>query len=256
MTFPVVFNLLGHPVHAHEVLELAGYAAGSQLFVLLGRRMPGPKLDFEQGTLVVLGCLIGALVGSRVLAMIESIHAYWPMRHDPMILISGKTIAGGLAGGWAGVEIVKRALGIKQSTGDRFVFPILLGICVGRIGCFLEGLPDHTYGIATSLPWGVDFGDGVRRHPTQLYEIVFCIVLAALILLRMRRPWRCGELFRLFMIGYFAWRFAVEFVKPRETYGGLSPIQMTSLAVVCAALIGLRNLRASTSLPETAVAHA
>jgi prolipoprotein diacylglyceryltransferase len=177
------------------------------------------------------------------LALVESIHTYWPYRHDLSILLGGKTIAGGLAGGWAGVEVVKRDQRIADSTGDRFVFPILLGLSIGRVGCFLTGLADHTYGVATNLPWGVDFGDGVRRHPTQLYEIVFAMALAAVLLLRMQRPRRDGELFRLFMLGYFAWRFCVEFIKPRETYGGLSPIQIFSFIVVCIALRSLYTLR-------------
>jgi phosphatidylglycerol---prolipoprotein diacylglyceryl transferase len=204
--------------------------------------MRGPRLPMEESVLLILGCLAGALLGSRLLALVESFHTYWPYRHDFRVLLSSKTIVGGLAGGWLGVEIIKRDLGITQSTGDRFVFPLLLGTCVGRVGCFLEGLPDHTYGIPTSLPWGVDFGDGIRRHPTQLYEIAFCLVLAGLLLLRMRRPWINGEIFRLYMIGYFAFRFAVEFIKPRETYWGFSPIQLTSLLVVFFALRSWRKL--------------
>ncbi|HUB25035.1 MAG TPA: prolipoprotein diacylglyceryl transferase family protein [Tepidisphaeraceae bacterium] len=256
MVFPVIFHIAGFAVHAHQIFELAGYAVGTQLLIFFGKRMPGPKLDFEQGTLIVLGCLVGALIGSRLLAFVESIHTYWPLLDEPQLFFDGKTIAGGLAGGWAGVEMVKWSLGIRRSTGDRFVFPILIGIAIGRIGCFLEGLPDHTYGIATSLPWGVDFGDGVRRHPTQLYESLFCLLLAGAIWVRMRRPWRCGELFRFCMLGYFAWRFCVEFIKPRETYGGLSPIQMTSLAVVVISIISLRRLRVTEPFPDKETIHA
>lgn len=43
-------------------------------------------------------------------------------------------------------------------------------MAVGRLGCFFAGLPDYTYGVPTDLPWGVNFGDGVPRHPVQLYE--------------------------------------------------------------------------------------
>jgi phosphatidylglycerol:prolipoprotein diacylglycerol transferase len=37
-------------------------------------------------------------------------------------------------------------------------------------GCFFSGLTDHTHGCPTAVPWGHDFGDGVPRHPVQLYE--------------------------------------------------------------------------------------
>jgi prolipoprotein diacylglyceryltransferase len=116
------------------------------------------------------------------------------------------------------------------------VFPLIAGIAIGRMGCFLAGLADHTYGVATGLPWGVDFGDGVFRHPTQLYEIGFLLILGIGLAVYARRKGRNGELFRLFMFGYLSWRLFIEFYKPRlELIGPLSAIQVASLAgmVVC-----------------------
>ncbi len=75
------------------------------------------------------------------------------------------------------VEPTKKWIGVRQSTGDSFVLSVLWGTAIGRVGCFLTGLSDRTYGIATTLSWGIDFGDGVARHPTQLYEIGFLIAL-------------------------------------------------------------------------------
>ena len=102
--------------------------------------------------------------------------AMWRNGYGFAAALGGKTIVGGLHGGWAGVELAKWRLGIRHSTGDVFVFPLIFGMSVGRIGCFLTGLPDHTYGNHTSLPWAVNFGDG-PRHPTQLYDIVFLCLL-------------------------------------------------------------------------------
>lgn len=239
MTFAVIFHIFGHPIRAHEVFEAMGYTAASISFMALRKRFPGPRLSNESGLWIIVGCLAGAAAGSKLLAILESIHAYWPVYNQPDLLLGGKTIVGGLAGGWAGVEIAKHFTGVRQSTGDRFVFPILLGLAIGRIGCFLEGLPDHTYGVATSLPWGVDFGDGIRRHPTQLYEIGYCLVTAAALMVYCRRPRPAGRMFQIFAFSYFAWRFLIEFIKPRETYFGLSPIQMTSFVAAC---VALRNL--------------
>jgi prolipoprotein diacylglyceryltransferase len=113
------------------------------------------------------------------------------------------------------------------------------------VGCFLTGLEDHTYGLATSLPWGVDFGDGIRRHPTQLYDIVFLAVLGLVLCLRFgRRPWGEGRMFRSFMLAYLAWRFAVEFIKPREIrVAGLSAIQLASGlgAAICWTMLARRT---------------
>jgi len=95
-------------------------------------------------------------------------------------------------------------------------------------------LEDQTHGLATGLPWGVDFGDGVARHPTQLYEAAFVLVLAAgLHRCAHRNGWDHGTQFRHYVAGYLAFRFAVEFIKPREIWlPGLSVTQ-----VVCAAAV-------------------
>ncbi|MES2392766.1 MAG: prolipoprotein diacylglyceryl transferase family protein, partial [Acidobacteriota bacterium] len=118
----------------------------------------------------------------------------------------GKTIVGGLLGGWMGVELVKALRGVKGRTGDLFAVPLCVGIAVGRLGCFFAGLADDTYGVATSLPWGVDFGDGVRRHPTQIYEFLFLCGLALVLAKWMKRPHAEGVVFRGFMAAYLGWR--------------------------------------------------
>ncbi|MFI5380119.1 MAG: prolipoprotein diacylglyceryl transferase family protein [Tepidisphaerales bacterium] len=169
-------------LYAHQILELAAYAAGFQLYLFLRRRWPrGPGLNAEQTAWIVIGVIFGALVGAKLLAWAESAPVYWQHRGDWRILIGGKTIVGAILGGWVGVELVKRRLGLSHPSGDIYVFPVILGMCIGRVGCFFGGLDDHTYGIATSVPWGVDFGDGIRRHPTQLYEVVFLMATAGVL---------------------------------------------------------------------------
>ena len=249
MTFPVYFNFFGRPVHPHLVMEVIGYAAGFQLYQFLRRRQrragdPAAVLPFEQNVWLIVGCVFGALTGSKLLAWVESFDHYRALSGDPRVWLGGKTIVGGLLGGWVGVEVAKRRLGITRSTGDLFVFPLILGMCLGRVGCFLTGLDDHTYGVATSLPWGVDFGDGLRRHPTQLYDIAVLLGMAALFLVA--PPRGEGRRFRWFMLGYLSWRFLAEFIKPREIRVpalNLSAIQIASLAgaMVCAWAL-MRNL--------------
>ena len=104
------------------------------------------------------------------------------------------------------------------------VFPLVLGIAVGRIGCFLTGLTDNTYGTPTSLPWGVDFGDSVLRHPTQLYEMAFLLlltpvlyrILQAISKTREGPPSRfySGDAFKFFMVAYLSFRLLCDFIKP------------------------------------------
>jgi phosphatidylglycerol---prolipoprotein diacylglyceryl transferase len=238
MTFPHYFHVLGWRLHPHPVMEVIGYTGGFQLYLLLRRRWGGIQAPFEQGLWLIVGAIFGALFGSKLLAWIESRPDYWQLwqsNHDLSAFFGGKTIVGGLLGGWLGVEIVKKFLGIRFSTGDIYVFPLILGMSIGRIGCFLTGLPDHTYGNHTALPWAVDFGDG-PRHPTQLYDIVFLALLGLALLVRMRRPYPNGMIFRLFILAYSIYRLAVEFIKPTyRPYAGFSAIQLACIAgaIVC-----------------------
>jgi prolipoprotein diacylglyceryltransferase len=66
-----------------------------------------------------------------------------------------------------------------------------------------------------------------------------------------RRAWPPGARFRLYFAGYFAFRFLVEFIKPRETpLAGLSAIQLASLAGLLLAATSLRRLP-STALSQS-----
>lgn len=131
--------------------------------------------------------------------------------------------------GYSALDWRKNFAGVSSSTGDAFVFPILLGLIIGRIGCFTAGLDDGTYGLPTSLPWGIAFGDGISRHPTQLYEIAYAAVLW-LILRKKQSSWSTqpGLLFKAMLCSYFLWRLWVDSLKPLPyDYGyGWSGIQL------------------------------
>ena len=248
MTFPHYFDWFGLHIHPHPVLEGLGYFAGARLYFSLRKRHPETAQPIETTLWLIFGALLGAFLGSKVLAWVESPADYFG-KGDWHVLLGGKTIVGALLGGWAGVEIAKKYNGLTRSTGDLFVYPLALGNAIGRIGCFLTGLSDKTYGIATNLPWGVDFGDGIRRHPTQLYESIFVLLWAfTLWLFTRHRPLPAGALFRLYLGGYFTWRFLVEFIKPRELLIpalDFSAIQTASIVGVIVASWSFRSLRKS-----------
>jgi phosphatidylglycerol:prolipoprotein diacylglycerol transferase len=258
VTFPVYFDLFGLHLHAHLVCESLGYFIGARLYFWSRRRLRAvePPLSFEQNLWLLVGCIFGAWAGSKLLAWVESPRYYLALlRTDPTALFGGKTIVGGLLGGWAGIEFAKTRLGIVRSTGDAFVWPLAVGTALGRVGCFLTGLDDRTYGVPTTLPWGVDFGDGLPRHPTQLYESAFVLLLAAALALSLRgRSTSSGVRFRLYFAGYFAFRLGVEFIKPRETpVLGLSAIQLASLAGLALSLFTLQRLpKAAATCPASA----
>ncbi|WP_221032174.1 prolipoprotein diacylglyceryl transferase [Actomonas aquatica] len=247
MTFPAYLPVGPWSLHPHAVFEPLAYFVGARLYFYRRRRdATAPRLPLEATLWLFIGCIFGAWAGSKVLAWVESPSHYFPLAADPRLLLGGKTIAGGILGGWLGIEIAKRALHITHSTGDAFVWPLAVGTALGRIGCFLSGLEDHTYGIATDLPWAVDFGDGLSRHPTQLYESTVVLLLAAGLTAlshRARHPWTSGMSFRLYVGGYLFWRLGVEFLKPRETWFlNLSAIQLASIVGMIIVLVSLRRL--------------
>ncbi len=218
MSFPVVVHLFGLNLPAHLICETLAYAIGFRLYLWLRARSADPISDAGRLT-VLAGAIIGAALGSKLLAFAEHPELWRLAAGNPVYVLGAKTILGALLGGILGVEIVKTFAGIRTSTGDLYVFPLLVAIMIGRVGCLLTGVSDGTWGDATHFIFGFDAGDGVVRHATPLYEIVFLMALGgALWWARRRLPLRNGDLFKLFIMGYCAWRFAIEYLKPVTTY--------------------------------------
>jgi len=151
------------------------------------RRRFGDPIDTPLRWAAVAAAVAGAALGSKILFWLEDPRQTLENLHNPAYLIGGKTIVGALIGGLVAVELIKRYIGLRTSTGDLYAIPLAVGIAIGRIGCFLTGLSDNTYGTPTGLPWGINFGDGIRRHPTQLYEIAFLIALIPILYLTLRK---------------------------------------------------------------------
>jgi phosphatidylglycerol---prolipoprotein diacylglyceryl transferase len=231
MSFPAYVRLGPLVLHPHWIFESLAYTAGFYLYRRLRRRR-GDVIDSRDRWWVIAAAIVGGFAGSRILSAFEDpvfLADHW---RQPQLLLGGKTIVGGLVGGLIAVESIKRLRGIRVATGDLLALPLALGIAIGRIGCFLSGVEDESYGIATRLPWGVDFGDGIARHPTQLYEIIFLTVLGAILWISSRLAETVGDRFRLFMAGYLGFRLFVEFIKPGVRVGGLSAIQWVCLAAI------------------------
>lgn len=231
MRFPVEWAIGPWAVPAHLVFESLGYLVGSRLFFWLRRR----TTDFlapEQRWTLIAGAAVGALLGSKALVWIQHAGQWSAMAAHPESFAAGKTIVGGLLGGTIAVEGVKRAIGVTRRTGDLFVLPLCAGIAIGRIGCFLAGLTDHTYGLPTSLPWGVDFGDGITRHPAQLYEVAALAAIALWAWCAARSPaLHEGDVYRGFLTLYFVFRIVLEWLKPNPVLlPGLSGIQIACIA--------------------------
>lgn len=189
----------------------------------LGRRARTPLRD--PGYFIALG--LGAIAGALLFGSLNmGLAGRWELGHS---------IAGAIAGGVIAVEIFKLATGIRGSTGAQFVAPLAAGIAIGRLGCFFAGLPDFTYGTPTALPWGVDFGDDIARHPVQLYESASMLLFLIVYLREIARGSRFfrGEGFYLFVGWYACQRFVWEFFKPYPALAG--PFNV--FHIVCAILL-------------------
>jgi phosphatidylglycerol:prolipoprotein diacylglycerol transferase len=185
-------------------------AAGT--FLLARRLVPRPPalaaLSWEKRAVLVAAAFVGGSLGAKAPFVLGA-------PAGPFSLLTwtgdGKTITAGLLGAYLAVEVAKLCMGVTVKTGDTFALPLALALAVGRWGCFCYGC---CYGLPTALPWGVDFGDGAARHPTQAYESLFHLVLAFALYLLLRRRLLAGQHLKLYLIAYGAYRFLTELIRP------------------------------------------
>lgn len=151
-------------------------------------------------------------------------------------MVVGRSILGALLGATLMVEFYKWRRGIRKSTGYIYVIPFCLIVITGRLGCFLSGLQDNTYGTPTSLSWGWDYGDHVLRHPVQLYESLSMLFFGMVVLFLLKQ-WRGLIISYGFYLctGFYALqRFIWEFFKPYATISG----GMNIFHIACLMIIG------------------
>src|SRR5215467_12122288 len=196
----------------HTLFDVAAWlAAGAGIWWLSRvRGLQFPSQSFELPYIAVL--VFGACLGAYLFGTLN----LWLSGQGGI----ARSVEGALAGGIVAIELYKWKHGIALRTGARFALPLALGIAIGRIGCYLAGLDDFTYGTPTALPWGQDFGDGILRHPVQLYE---SFAMAAFAVFYVVAVFRRDDTiitngFYLALAWYGLQRFVWEFLKP---YGAL-----------------------------------
>ncbi len=224
-----MIRIATHPAF-HIVFDAIAWVAGALLARALYRwRLQGAVADAAgkvgPGYFAALGA--GAVAGGYLAGSLVSLVG-------PVPTLS-HSIAGVLAGAIVGVEAYKAVRGIRGSTGTAFTGALALGILIGRWGCLFAGLADNTYGTPTSLPWAVDLGDGVGRHPVEVYESLAMALFLGVYLrgLARRAPWAMRRGFYVFAAWYGAQRFVWEFLKPYPRLGwGLDLFQLIALGLI------------------------
>ncbi|MGL3105540.1 prolipoprotein diacylglyceryl transferase family protein [Bradyrhizobium sp. BR 1432] len=232
----------------HTVFDIAAWlAATAAVYWLSRRRLEFPAQSFALPYIAAL--VFGAGLGAYLFGSVN----LWLSGQSGI----ARSVEGALAGGIVAIELYKWSAGIAVRTGARFALPLALGIAVGRLGCYFAGLDDFTYGTPTGLPFGHDFGDGILRHPVQLYECAAMGVFALLYVLAVlnRNGFVVTNGFYLVLIYYGAQRFLWEFLKPYGTLiGPFTLFHLLSLSILLYAAFMLATAPKARSLHERAVA--
>jgi prolipoprotein diacylglyceryltransferase len=229
MTFPFQLDFFGNKIYLHFIFETLAFIVGVRLYYYLKRGINDPISDINR-LWIMLGAMIGALIGSRVIAMLETPSEI--ANQTVLTFYQNKTVAGGFLGGLFGVELFKKFIGVKTASGDIYVIPIIIALFIGRIGCFSMGIAEPTFGNETTFFTAMNLGDGKLRHPVALYEMVYMVLLLLLFYKIRNVQLVNGDRFKLFMVLYFFYRFCVEFIKPYESlFMGLSVIQWCSIFI-------------------------
>jgi phosphatidylglycerol:prolipoprotein diacylglycerol transferase len=218
-----------HP--AYSLFMLAALV----VFLVARHFMPKPAgltaLPWWHRSLLTLAAFIGGALGAKM-PFVFNRERWFEL---PAWFSDGKTIVAGLIGAYLAVELMKLQLGIRVKTGDTFAIPLALALAVGRWGCFFNGC---CYGTPTTLPWGVAFDVDDQTmicHPTQIYESVFHLMMAGVLLLLMRTGLLHQHRLQLYLISYGVYRCLTEFIRPEPAWFlGLTFYQWAALFLATA----------------------
>jgi phosphatidylglycerol:prolipoprotein diacylglycerol transferase len=197
----------------------------------------GAKLSYET---IITAALVGipsGIITAKLLHVID-MWDYYTANPGLILGFSGLAIWGAVLGATLGVWIYSKFSNLQFGYLVDLVAPgIILAQAVGRVGCTINGC---CYGLPTSLPWGVVYTHpesyarlGVAVHPTQLYEIVFCLIIFAA-LLRLKGHFKPdGSLFLIYLSIYSLWRVGIDFLRDGTPFlFGLHQAQVISIIVL------------------------
>ncbi len=233
LTVLVTITLLVYKLHAvtnwlYPLIMLVAVTVGALLLRVSQREL---SLKASDKIAIGLGAFCGAMIGAKLPFALTD----WDgLRSGAVWFSNGKTIVCGMVGAYFGVELAKWISDIRIKTGDSFAVPAAVAVAIGRLSCFAAGC---CFGTPTALPWGVRFqlADGglFARHPTQIYESIFHLVIAWLMAaLRQQGIWR-GQLVKFYIISYLAYRWLTEFIRPEpKMWLAFTGYQWFALAVM------------------------
>jgi phosphatidylglycerol:prolipoprotein diacylglycerol transferase len=249
--YPILFEIHGFAISTFGVMMAVGFLLSAWV---VARRLREYGVDPEQSSTILIYAMLGGVLGSKLyFAIDESLRtgaSFLPL----LLSRAGITWFGGLLGGTLAVVLATRIHRMSTRMISSCVATAApLGQACGRIGCFLVG---DDYGRPTELPWGIAFPEGappttVPVHPTQLYEVVWLLLLAAFLWRRRRSS---AFLFGEYLIGAGIGRFVIEIWRVNARVAqGLTEAQWISLGLVTLGGLGCLYFR---SRPEPRLSNA
>jgi len=215
---------------SYGFLMLAGICVSVILWSRLARRD-------DRLVLIYVAALTGAFLGAKIAYLAAEGWLHWHDANRWVVLATGKSITGALLGGYGAVEVAKRLVGYRESTGDWFAVIAPLGIMLGRVGCILQGC---CLGQVCTPSWfTMNDATGAARWPAALFELIFnALMLGVFLLMRWRKIFP-GQHFHIYLMAYGIFRFMHEFLRDTpKILGPISGYQIAALAVVMLGAIG------------------
>lgn len=244
------FHLGPLTIHVYALCLLAGMVAAA---VITHRRLVPRGASPEAVLDITLWAIPLGIVGARIYHVLTHTGDYFGPGHDLLDVVriwdGGNALYGSLLGGALGAWIGCRRAGLRLwSFADALAPGMLVAQAVGRLGNYVN---HELFGSPTTLPWGLEIDpassmwpDGVAAgtlfHPLFLYEMLWNLVGAGLLLLLDRRfHLRWGRLFGLYLVWYGLGRSWLETIRidpTTDSYLGLPANVVTSGIMI---LLGL-----------------
>ena len=177
----------------------------------------GAKVSYDTVFTAALVGIPSGIIVSRMLHVIDD-WEYYRENLGQIIGAEGLTIYGAVLGAALGIWIYSKFSKFQFGYFADLLAPgIILAQAIGRVGCILNGC---CYGLETSLFCGFVYTNpeslaplGVAVHPTQLYEIIFNLIVFVVLLKLRGRLKPDGSLFMVYLSLYSLWRLVVGFLR-------------------------------------------
>lgn len=223
---PILFYIGDNPINSYRFFNALALLIGAIIYFRLSKPSGFP---LEKRVLFSIGAMAGGLLGAK---SADILFNFQTIAANPVAYLGAsgtRTVMGGIIGGYLGVNIVKRFLGIRDKTGDPFALALSMAMGIGRIGCFMGGC---CYG-KPAEGWFTVFMEGANRYPTQLMEMAFDFLLFGFLLYRKDKIKRPGDLFKTFALAYASFRFLIEFIRAEPVvWLGLTFYQLLAFPVI------------------------